>query len=107
MSLLFRDRVKPEWLTRDAFSCLLDRVYEAGCEQLFTNIALKVYSVFKFRSNQYFMETQHPSSYMGSTKVMNPTLMVQLPLPVGIAKMENQTLNKFSSVWSPMRLVSL
>ena len=46
MSVLFEDTVKPEWLTRDAFACLLDRVYEAGCEKLFTNIALKVYSTF-------------------------------------------------------------
>ena len=54
MSLLFQDRVKSEWLTRDAFACLLDRVYEAGCEQLFTNIALKVYSVFKIPFKSIF-----------------------------------------------------
>jgi transposase len=47
MSLLFEDTVKPEWLTRDAFACLLDRIYDAGCENLFTQIALKVYDVFK------------------------------------------------------------
>jgi len=54
MSLLFQDRVKPEWLTRDAFACLLDRVYAAGCEQIFTNIALKVYSVFKIPFKSIF-----------------------------------------------------
>ena len=54
MSLLFEDHVKPEWLTRDAFACLLDRVYEAGCEKLFSNIALKVYSVFNIPFKSIF-----------------------------------------------------
>lgn len=36
MSLLFEDPVKPEWLTRDAFACLLDRIYDAGCENIVT-----------------------------------------------------------------------
>ena len=47
MSLLFEDHVEAEWLTRDAFACLLDRVYDAGCENIFTQIALKVYDTFK------------------------------------------------------------
>ncbi|MCP1716378.1 transposase [Methanocalculus alkaliphilus] len=47
MSLLFEDHVEPEWLTRDAFACLLDRIYDAGCENIFTQIALKVYDTFK------------------------------------------------------------
>jgi len=46
MSILFEDTVKPEWLTRDAIACLLDRFYDAGCEHIFTQIALKVYDVF-------------------------------------------------------------
>ncbi|MDD3136733.1 MAG: IS1634 family transposase, partial [Methanoregula sp.] len=46
MSLLFEDKVEAEWLTRDALACLLDRFYEAGCEHIFTQIALKVYDVF-------------------------------------------------------------
>ena len=46
MSLLFNDEVKSEWLTRDAFATMLDRFYDAGCEFLFTNIALRTYSAF-------------------------------------------------------------
>ena len=47
MSLLFNDELKAEWLKRDAFATMLDRFYDAGCESLYTNIALKVYSAFK------------------------------------------------------------
>jgi len=54
MSLLFEDPVKPEWLTRDAFACLLDRIYDAGCENIFTQIALKVYDTFKIPFNAVF-----------------------------------------------------
>ncbi len=54
MSLLFEDPVKPEWLTRDAFACLLDRIYDAGCENIFTQIALKVYDTFKIPYNAVF-----------------------------------------------------
>ena len=54
MSLLFEDHVEPEWLTRDAFACLLDRIYEAGCENIFTQIALKVYDTFKILFDAVF-----------------------------------------------------
>ena len=54
MSLLFGDHVRPECLTRDAFACLLDRVYEAGCETLFSNIAFRVYSTFKIPFKSIF-----------------------------------------------------
>lgn len=54
MSLLFEDHVKPEWLTRDAFASLLDRIYDAGCENIFTQIALKVYDSFKIPYNAVF-----------------------------------------------------
>jgi len=54
MSLLFEDHVKPEWLTRDAFACLLDRIYDAGCENIFTQIALKVYDTFKIPFDAVF-----------------------------------------------------
>lgn len=54
MSLLFEDHVEPEWLTRDAFASLLDRIYDAGCENIFTQIALKVYDTFKIPYNAVF-----------------------------------------------------
>lgn len=54
MSLLFEDHVKPEWLTRDAFASLLDRIYDAGCENIFTQIALKVYDIFKIPFDAIF-----------------------------------------------------
>lgn len=54
MSLLFEDHVEPEWLTRDVFACLLDRIYDAGCENIFTQIALKVYDTFKIPYNAVF-----------------------------------------------------
>lgn len=54
MSLLFEDHVKPEWLTRDAFASLLDRIYDAGCENIFTQIALKVYDTFKISFDTVF-----------------------------------------------------
>lgn len=46
MSLLFNERIEAEWLTRDAFATMLDRFYDAGCEFIYTNVALKVYSAF-------------------------------------------------------------
>ncbi|MGB4364174.1 MAG: hypothetical protein WBJ06_02020, partial [Candidatus Methanoculleus thermohydrogenotrophicum] len=46
MALLFTPEVRPEWLTRDACSCLLDRLFAAGCEHLFTSLALRVYTAF-------------------------------------------------------------
>lgn len=46
MELLFTPEVRSEWLTRDALSCLLDRFYDAGCERLFTPLALRVYTAF-------------------------------------------------------------
>ena len=46
MALLFTPEVRPEWLTRDAFSCFLDRLFAAGCEHLFTSLALRVYTAF-------------------------------------------------------------
>jgi transposase len=46
MDLLFTPEVRPEWLTRDAFSCFLDRLFAAGCEHLFTSLALRVYTAF-------------------------------------------------------------
>ena len=46
MALLFTPEVRAEWLTRDALSCLLDRFYDAGCERLFTPLALRVYTAF-------------------------------------------------------------
>ncbi|MBA7482231.1 IS1634 family transposase ISTth3 [subsurface metagenome] len=46
MDLLFTPEVRAEWLTRDAISCLLDRFFAAGCERLFTPLALRVYTAF-------------------------------------------------------------
>lgn len=46
MDLLFTPEVRPEWLTRDAFSCFFDRLFAAGCEHLFTSLALRVYAAF-------------------------------------------------------------
>ncbi len=46
MALLFTPEVRPEWLTRDAFSCFFDRLFAAGCEHLFTSLALRVYTAF-------------------------------------------------------------
>ncbi len=54
MSLLFEDPVEPEQLTRGAFACVLDRIYDAGCENLFTQIALKVYDTFKIPFDTVF-----------------------------------------------------
>lgn len=46
MDLLFTSEVRAEWLTRDAISCMLDRFFSAGCENIFTSIALRVYTAF-------------------------------------------------------------
>lgn len=46
MDLLFTSEVHAERLTRDAISCMLDRFFSAGCENVFTSIALRVYSAF-------------------------------------------------------------
>ena len=42
----FTPEVRPEWLTRGALSCVLDRFFAAGCEHLFTSLALRVYTAF-------------------------------------------------------------
>ncbi|NLA38710.1 MAG: IS1634 family transposase, partial [Methanomicrobiales archaeon] len=44
--ILFTTEVRAEWLTRDAFSCMLDRFFAADCERLFATLALRVYTVF-------------------------------------------------------------
>ena len=46
MELLFTSEVRPEWLTRDALACMLDGLSAAGCEHLFTSLALRVYTAF-------------------------------------------------------------
>lgn len=46
MDLLFTTEVRPEWLTRDAISCMLDRFFAANCENIFTTLALRVYTAF-------------------------------------------------------------
>ena len=46
MNLLFTPEVQAKWLTRDAFSCMLDRLFAADCERLFTTLALRVYTAF-------------------------------------------------------------
>ncbi len=46
MDLLFSPVVRAEWLTRDAIACLLDRFSAAGCEHIFTSLALRVYTAF-------------------------------------------------------------
>ncbi len=46
MDLLFTPEVHAKWLTRDTFSCMLDRLFAADCERLFTTLALRVYTAF-------------------------------------------------------------
>lgn len=46
MGLLFPPDIKPEYFTRDAISCLLDRFFAAGCERIYTTLAFRAYSAF-------------------------------------------------------------
>jgi len=46
LNLLFEDSIHPEDFTIDAYETLLDRLHEAGCQDIFTTIALQVYQLF-------------------------------------------------------------
>lgn len=49
LTLLFDDPVHSEDFTIDAYETLLDRLHEAGCQDIFTTIALQVYELFPLR----------------------------------------------------------
>lgn len=46
MDLLFTSTARPEWLTPDAFTSMLDSLHAAGPERLFTTLALRAYTAF-------------------------------------------------------------
>jgi len=46
MHLLFAESVQPKDFTSHAFAALLDRLHEAGCQDIFTSISLQVYELF-------------------------------------------------------------
>lgn len=46
LRLLFDDPVQPDDFTGDAYAAMLDRLHEAGCQDIFATIVIQVYQIF-------------------------------------------------------------
>jgi len=91
LNLLFEDTIHPEDFTIDAYETLLDRLHEAGCQDIFTTIALQVYQLFPLpRSYTHHGDTTTHMLYGFTRSVRRRRTMHSHP-PMGKRKLTDRT----------------